>query len=204
RVARIMKKFRAAVFPALFVCLALSGCSRDSSVAPSTETEAGTVEQQAESIENFHLKQMRGGKVAWELVAGRARFITADEVALDDPVLSIPHTEGGSGSGDERDDKKSALSIPHTKGGLSVIRASRGRVIMSTSEIHTYGPTNLRSPDKTVRATDITYNPSEDKISTDKSVVIVTQNSQITGDSMVSDSRLETITLTNQRVKWTK
>ncbi len=174
-----MRIYPAATFLAVVSVFFMSaaGCSRRDVSAPAADTAAAT-----ESIDNFRLKQMRGGKVAWELEAALASFLTADEVALEYPVLRIPQDGGGA----------------------SVVRASRGRVVMSTSEIQTFGDTEVVGPDKTVRATDIVYIPSEDKISTSKSVVIITPDSEIYGDSMVSDSRLEVITLTNQRVKLKK
>ncbi|PKN01936.1 MAG: LPS export ABC transporter periplasmic protein LptC [Elusimicrobia bacterium HGW-Elusimicrobia-1] len=164
-----------AVLPLIF--MTASGCARREAPASVPGTAVAT-----ESINDFRLKQMRGGKVAWELKASSASFLTEDEVALENPVLRIPQEGGAS----------------------SVVRAARGRVVMSTSEIQTFGDTELTGPDKIVRATDIVYIPSEDKISTSKGVVIITPDSEIRGDSMVSDSRLEVITLTNQRVKLKK
>lgn len=164
-----------AVLPLIF--MTASGCARRETPVSVPDTAVAT-----ESINDFRLKQTRGGKLAWELEATLASFLTKDEVALENPVLRIPQKGGGS----------------------SVVRSARGRVVMSTSEIQTFGDTELTGPDKIVRATDIVYIPSEDKISTDKSVLIITPDSEIYGDSMVSDSRLEVITLTNQRVKLKK
>ena len=138
-----------------------------------------------EEIKNFRLSHTRRGEIVWTLVARKARFESGDEVLLEDPVLEFPHNNNDTSH----------------KSGQTVIKASNGKVDMKTSRVITYGKTTLESPDKKIMTSDISYEPSEDRISTDKNVFIVTDESEITGTSMVSDSRLEKITISDQVVR---
>jgi len=161
----------------------VSSCGKDSALLNSKNEAADKIMDTvtAEEIKNFRLHQTREGRVAWTLTADKARFINQGEVFLEKPILKLHPTITGK--------------------GYTLITSDKGKVELKTSQIETYGNTILESPDKKIYTSDIRYDPSEDKIFSDKKVLIITEDSEIEGSSMVADSRLERITITNQQVK---
>ncbi len=134
-----------------------------------------------EYIENFNVKQTKEGKVIWKLRAKNARFLSKDVAELLYPEVTI-----------------------YSNKNPSVIKSSSGIANLKTSDIGIFGDTTLESKDKTIFTNDVKYKNSENKIYTDKFVRILTEDKEITGTSMTSDAALESIVLTDQKVKWLK
>lgn len=130
-------------------------------------------------IENFNLKRTVNGKVQWELKAKSARFLNKDEAELKDIEVTV-----------------------FSEKQKNVIVAAGGLVNVNTSDIRTFGPTTLRSPERTIYTSDVKYLTRDNKISTDKSVKIITKDTEIIASSMVSDTNLDSIVLTDQKIVW--